>query len=128
MKVVQSRKEHPCGLEHCCLGKIIPRNSIAVTQILKGQKGYFVLYFHPDCFIQSIVQYINKLKEALEVKMEKRKAKKNKPKGKQGRPRKYTNPLKARNKKQLLKHHQKAGNTDRVGELEEEIKGLEVGR
>lgn len=127
MKVVKSRKEHKCSFERCCFIRDIPVGSIIVTHLLKKKEGgYFVLYFHMDCYIQSVMQYLKKLQEELEAKIGERNRRKNKPKGKNGRPRKYTDPLKASNLSSLLTYHKKAGNISRVDEIELKLKELEV--
>lgn len=122
MRIVLTRKEHQCSFEHCCFGRIIKKGSISITQLLKGGRGYFVLHFHPDCFIQSTLQYINSKVEALE----KKKAERNKSKERIGRPRKYSDLMGARNLVSLLAYHKKAGNRDRVGEIETKLKRMEV--
>ena len=127
MKVVKSRKEHRCSFERCCFIRDIPIGSVIVTNLLKKKEGgYFVLYYHIDCYVQSVMQYLKKLQGELEAKIEERNRIKSKPKGKNGRPRKYTDPLKARNLSSLLTYHKKAGNISRVEEIGMKLKELEV--
>jgi len=124
MKVVITRKEHNCSFEGCCSGKVIKAGTVAITTVYKEGNFRNTYHFHPECHTQFVFNNRDKrIKEKEDILARRMGRKSDRP---QGRPRKYTNPLKARNLKQLLRHHKEAGNWDRVKELEIKIKEMEV--
>lgn len=123
MKVVITRKEHKCNFEGCCLGKLVKAGTVAITTVYKEGLYRHTYHFHSECHTQFVLNSRDKrIKEKEEILIRRMARKSDRP---QGRPRKYTDPLKARNLISLLVYHRRAGNTDRVGELEEKIKELE---
>jgi len=127
MKVVKTRKEHRCRFEHCCFGFIVKEGSIAVTQSIKTIKpnSFFILHYHPECFVQSVSKYVNDKVKALEAKQEER-LRKNTPKGARGRPPKTNDPARYRALKALLWYHHKVGNDERAQEIDAKMKEMEL--
>lgn len=125
MKILLTRKEHQCKFEHCCFPfNIIKKGSIAVTQTIKRGDDFLVLHFHPECFTQSVILYVNTKVKLLEEKKEER-LRRTITKGKVGRPPKTNDLLKHRNLKALLWYHKKVGNKPRVQEIETMIEAME---
>lgn len=132
MNIIIARKEHNCDFNQCAsFGKKVFPGQIGIRFLhwVKTEEGkkWKTIYFHPECWEQTQKQYVidvqEKVKEKEEILVRRMARKSNRP---QGRPRKYTDPMRARNLKQLLKYHQKAENTDKVREIERKIKELEV--
>ena len=123
MKVIITRKEHNCSFEKCCFGKLIKAGTIAITTTYKERNFRKTFHFHPECHTQFVLSNRDKrVKEKEEILARRIVRKSNRP---QGRPRKYSDPLKARNLKQLQRHYREIGNEDKVQELEARIKELE---
>lgn len=133
MKVVKARKEHECCLEGCSLfPKTIKPGEVycVVTQLVNiGNKVTSKsLYYHWECWKYLKSQEIWKQERQYEAVVEKettRKAKKLVG-GPRGRPRLYSDPLKARNLLSLRCYHRKEGNLERVRELEVDLEGLRI--
>ena len=123
MKVIITRKDHICYFEGCCLGKVIRAKTISVTTVYKRTGIRNTFHFHPDCYTQWILNNKDLEVKKKEELLARRRVKSNKP---QGRPRKYSDPLKARNLLSLIYYHKEAGNTDKVQELEYLLEGLRI--
>ncbi len=124
MKVVIARKELKCTF--CPMP--INKGDFCVRTSFKDKLNpnrWVFTFFHEECCCQqtykNIRSFIDNQKSILRAKQ----AEKQKLKKKIGRPRKYSDPMKARSLKQQLTNQKKAGNIDRVGEIETEIKRLE---
>lgn len=135
MNVRISRKEHSCSFSHCCInGRKIDIGSTYVGLYFRKKTENRVrvvyLYYHPDCYVQSELAKIDTVKREvieLESKIRGRTLDKiSKVAGKVGRPRKYSDPLQARNLTMLLAYHRKMGNDSKIMELEAKLGELRI--
>ena len=129
MKVLITRKKHPCGYRLCPQGKEIGRGVIA-TRIIQwwtgnGTNQRRTTYFHNECYKLSMFTLQDEKTRELEGVLERRRAR-NKG-GKIGRPAKYRDMLKAQRLMSLRNYHKGQGNEARVEELEQELCALEIG-
>ena len=122
MQVIITRKDHICSFEKCCLGKMVRVGTIAVTTVYKQGNLRRTFHFHPDCHTQFVLNNKDKrVREKEEILARRLSRRSDRP---QGRPRRYSDPLKARNLLSLTSYHKKAGNEDKVSELEAKLKEI----
>ncbi len=125
MRIVITKKEHNCSFERCSSGKIIQGGTVAITTTYREGILRRTFHFHPDCHTQFTFSNRDKrIREKEEILARRIARKGNKLRG---RPRKYSDPLKARNLKQLLMYHRKACNMDKVHDIMVELRKLEGG-
>jgi len=118
----------------------IEKGELAVHIRYQDAGGFWHLfYWHRDCYVTHIEEKIQRgtdyllwLKvKAMEHQEEERKNRKprgrpRKSRGKPGRPRKSIYYLERRKLMHLLYYHRKRHNEERIAELEEGIRGLEI--
>lgn len=133
MKISVARKEHPCSFIHCSIpGKRIKKGDVYVgfsfNRRIEDRHIFVMLRFHPECWEQNRLIDISKVKEQVKeledkVALRRERVRSNRPRG---RPRKYADPLKARNIISQMNYHKKVGNWSLVEALERQLKELEV--
>lgn len=98
-------------------GSLIFKSEEAVFIRYPVQNGFILPFgFHPQCFIDWNNQvFMYRLERWRQGDVPKKK------KPRRGRPRKYKNYLKADRIQALLRYHRKAGHTEKVQELEEQL-------
>lgn len=123
MKIIKARKEKFCSYGDCAAVKhLISKDDLYISILYKKEGRFKTLLFHKDCYFQSIY---NMWDEAEKVEEQRKLKKKDRNKGgKQGRPRKYSNPFLAGNLLSLLRYHKKHNNIIKVDEIEIELKLL----
>ena len=110
-------------------GATLIYNDEAVVVRVEHSNGYTIpQFFHPECFMEwSSSSFMNRL-TSWKMSAEERPPRKRKPRAKiiMGRPKKYSKPIIAGRLRASISYHRKAGNEDRVRELEEELKLLTI--
>ena len=132
MKVSEARKDYPCSFNHCCVfGKTIQKGEVYVgfqfNRKIRDRYIPFLMRFHPDCWEQTRLSEIAAVKER--VKELKDKIALRRPKSQKrpaGRPRIYRDTQEANRIKAQIFHYRKAGNTDKVQELEHLLEKLKL--
>lgn len=115
MKFFFAKDTHICLY---CRSEINQGEAFVRLSIKNRQGGEIGLMFHPECYPKWDEKKFNQ--RFLDWRRGQI------PPRKRGRPRKYKNPVEANKLKTLQNHYRKAGNTDRVAELEIKLKELEL--
>lgn len=117
MKFCYLKHEQLC---HHCQTYMFPGEEAVIIR-LKTSNGYFPFVFHPQCFMkwnEDVFLY--------RYQIWKTQASPSKKKPKRGRPRKYKNYVQAYRTRCLLSYYKKTGNTNKILELDAQLKGLLV--
>lgn len=125
MRFLFIKNEQLC--RHC--GSVLFYGEEAVVIRIRHSNGAVIpLFFHTDkCYeLWNSETFTSRLLRWRLTATERPEQKRKKKKTKLGRPKKYTNGVLARRLIALLWYHKKAGNIDRVGEIEIRIKELEI--
>ena len=121
--IVVTRKERFCGFNHCASpNKISPAGSLCIRILYRKEGKFRGIYFHQECFIQDLLQRW-KEKELIQEQRGINKLRRNKG-GKRGRPRKYTDLIKARNLLSLLSYHKDKGHKEKIAEIRKKLDEL----
>jgi hypothetical protein len=122
MKALITRTRHQCGLGSCCRGKTIPPKSIAICVVFHKEKGYNTVYYHPECYVESMSSKVNEMVRTLRDKTQNRHRH-----GPRGRPRIYpdeeTSTLVGR-LRSLRYHHSQTGNEVEVEKLNKRLEEI----
>uniref|UniRef100_A0A6M3IE83 Uncharacterized protein n=1 Tax=viral metagenome TaxID=1070528 RepID=A0A6M3IE83_9ZZZZ len=129
MKIYKARRGYQCDFVGCSVaGHFIHKGELYIraTQLIRLVSGNFrrdKFSYHPECWEQFMYRLMEEVKKAVKERREKMVEP---VKGEVGRPRKYTDPLKAQTIKANIHYHKRVGNKDRVKELGKELKELLV--
>lgn len=120
-KLKEDKKCNNCGL-------LIQKRNVCILDTFKREGGRWgFLYYHDEnCFIEYKLAFLRSLCEQKKRLFEDKVKSKGKTVSKLGRPRKYSDPMRARSIKACLDYHRRVGNDSKVLELEEELQALTV--
>lgn len=122
MKAVLTRKVHPCAFHRCAEMKVIKPESAAIMVLFKSEGSFKYMYFHLDCYVQSVAEHVRDIGSAVLKRKKPKKVKQA-----TGRPRISSDPLLYRKLISLRYYHSSKGHEDKVKQLDKEIKAMRVG-
>lgn len=100
-------------------GELVARASYTKIDKETGAKQNFGFCYHADpCYVQAFTDRYNRSLMHWRQQLI--------PPKKRGRPRRFTDPIKAQRLRCLLAYHKRTGNEDRVQELQAMLKAMEL--